>query len=83
MPRRLGLPAAIVTALVVAEAAVLLLRPKERFPVEHVEPRAYFSADELERATTFRTGQLWLYGARTALELAVLVAAVRLAPRDG
>jgi STE24 endopeptidase len=62
---------------------VLLLRPRERFPVEHVEPRAYFSADELERATTFRTGQLWLYGARTALELAVLVAAVRLAPRDG
>jgi STE24 endopeptidase len=83
VPRRLGLPAAIVTALVVAEAAVLLLRPKERFPVEHVEPRAYFSADELERATTFRTGQLWLYGARTALELAVLVAAVRFAPRDG
>jgi STE24 endopeptidase len=68
---------------VVAEAAVLLLRPKERFPVEHVEPRAYFSADELERATTFRSGQLWLYGARTALELAVLVAAVRFAPRDG
>jgi STE24 endopeptidase len=62
---------------------VLLLRPKERFPVEHVEPRAYFSADELERATTFRSGQLWLYGARTALDLAVLVAAVRFAPRDG
>ena len=62
---------------------MLLLRPRERFPVEHVEPRAYFSADELERATTFRTGQLWLYGARTALELAVLVAAVRFAPRDG
>jgi STE24 endopeptidase len=79
----LGLPAAIVTALVVAEAAVLLLRPKERFPVEHVEPRAYFSAAELERATTFRTGQLWLYGARAVLELAVLVAAVRLAPQDG
>jgi STE24 endopeptidase len=83
VPRRLGLPAAIVTTLVVAEAAVLLLRPKERFPVQHVEPRAYFSDAELERATTFRSGQLWLYGARTALELAVLVAAVRLAPRDG
>ena len=48
-----------------------------------MEPRAYFSAAELERATTFRTGQLWLYGARTALELAVLVAAVRFAPRAG
>jgi STE24 endopeptidase len=82
VPQRLRLPAAIVTALVVAEAAVLLLRPKERYPVEQVEPRAYFSAAELERATGFRTGQLWLYGARTVVELAVLVAAVRLAPRD-
>jgi STE24 endopeptidase len=79
----LGLPAAVVTAIVVAEATVWLLRPKERFPVEQVEPRAYFSATELERATTFRTGQLWLYGARTALELAVLVGAVRLAPQQG
>jgi STE24 endopeptidase len=83
VPRRLRLPAAIVTALVVAEAAVLLLRPKERYPVEQVEPRAYFSAAELERATNFRSGQLWLYGGRTALELAVLVAAVRLAPKAG
>ena len=82
MPRRLRLPAAIVTALVVAEAAVLLLRPKERYPVEQVEAREYFSAAELERATTFRSGQLWLYGARTALELAVLIVAVRLAPSD-
>ena len=61
---------------------MLLLRPKERYPVEQVEPREYFSAAELERATNFRSGQLWLYGARTALELAVLVAAVRLAPSD-
>ena len=82
MPRGLRLPAAIVTALVVAEAAVLLLRPKERYPVQQVEPREYFSAAELERATNFRSGQMWLYGARTALELAVLVAAVRLAPTD-
>ena len=33
--------------------------------------------------TRFRSGQLWLYGARTVLELAVLVAAVRLAPKAG
>jgi STE24 endopeptidase len=83
VPHRLRLPTAIVAALVVAEAAVLLLRPKERYPVVQVEPRAYFSAAELERATTFRTGQLWLFGARTALELGVLVAAVRLAPNAG
>ncbi|WP_053226248.1 M48 family metallopeptidase [Solirubrobacter soli] len=82
MPRRLRLPAAIVTALVVAEAAVLLLRPKERYPVQQVEARAYFSTAELERATSFRSGQLWLYGARTALELAILIVAVRLAPSD-
>ena len=65
MPHRLRLPAAVVAALVVAEAAVLLLRPKERYPVVPAEPRAYFSAAELERATDFRTGQLWLFGART------------------
>ena len=82
MPRRLRLPAALVSALVVAEAAVLLLRPKQRYPVVQVEPRDYFSAAELERATKFRTGQLWLYGARTVVDLAVLAAAARLAPAD-
>ncbi len=82
MPRRLRLPAALVSALVVAEAAVLLLRPKQRYPVVQVEPRDYFSAAELERATKFRTGQLWLYGARTVVDLTVLAAAARLAPAD-
>ena len=62
---RLRLPTAVVAAIVVAEAAVLLLRPKERYPVVPTEPRAYFSAAELERAVDFRSGQLWLYGART------------------
>ena len=37
VPRRLRLPAALVSALVVAEAAVLLLRPKQRYPVVQVE----------------------------------------------
>jgi STE24 endopeptidase len=83
VPHRLRLPAAIVAAVVVAEAAVLLLRPKERYPVVQVEPREYFSAAELERATSFRTGQLWLFGARTALELGILVVAVRVAPNAG
>ena len=72
MPQRLRLPAALATALVVAEAAVLLLRPKQRFEVDQAEARDYFSSDELERATTFRRGQLALYGARSAVELAVL-----------
>jgi Zn-dependent protease with chaperone function len=78
----LRLPAALVAAVVVAEAAVLLLRPKERYPVVQVEARAYFSTAELEKADSFRSGQLWLYGGRTLVELAVLVAAVRLAPKD-
>jgi STE24 endopeptidase len=81
--RRLRLPAAIVTALIVAEAAVLLLRPKERYPVVQVEPREYFSTSELEKADRFRSGQMWLYGARTLVELGILVLAVRVAPKDG
>jgi STE24 endopeptidase len=83
VPPRLRLPTAVVAALVVAEAAVLLLRPKERYPVVPTEPRAYFSAAELERATDFRSGQLWLFGVRTAVELGVLIVAVRLAPKAG
>ena len=73
----------MVAAIVVAEAAVLLLRPKERYPVVEAEARAYFSAAELERATGFRSGQLWLFGARTVVELGILVLAVRYAPRAG
>jgi STE24 endopeptidase len=73
----------VVAAIVIAEAAVLLLRPKERYPVVEAEPRAYFSAAELDRATRFRDGQLWLYGGRTAVELGILILAVRLAPRAG
>ncbi len=83
MPPRLRLPAALVSALVVAEAAVLLLRPKERYPVEQAEPRDYFSAADLETAVRFRSGQLRLYAARSALDLAILAAAVRFAPNAG
>jgi STE24 endopeptidase len=83
VPQRLRLPAVLVTALVVAEAAVLLLRPRERFPHAQVEARAYFSAEELAKATRFRNGQLWLFGGQTALELAVLVWAVRRPPGAG
>ncbi|WP_051325069.1 M48 family metalloprotease [Candidatus Solirubrobacter pratensis] len=83
MPKRLRLPAVLVTALVVAEAAVLLLRPRERYPRELVEARAYFSAEELAKAVRFRNGQFLLFAGQTAIELAVLVAAVRWAPRAG
>jgi STE24 endopeptidase len=83
VPQRLRLPAVLVTALVVAEAAVLLLRPRERFPREQVEARAYFSAEELTRAKSFRTGQFLLFAGQSALELAVLAYAVRRAPGAG
>jgi STE24 endopeptidase len=81
VPTRLRLPIAVVAALVVAEAAVLLMRPRDRVQPLDVAPRAYFSAAQLEKAEGFRTGQLWLLGAQTAVELAVLVAVVRRPPR--
>ena len=62
---------------------MLLLRPKERYPVEQAEPRDYFSAADLEKAVRFRSGQLRLYAARSALDLAILAAAVRFAPHAG
>ena len=83
MPQRLRLPAVLVGALVVAEAAVLLLRPREKYPREQVEARAYFSAEELEKAKSFRNGQFLLFAGQTALELVVLVYAVPHAPRAG
>ena len=59
------------------------MRPREKYPREQVEPRAYFSAQELEKAKTFRNGQFLLFAGQTALELIVLVVAVRRAPRVG
>jgi STE24 endopeptidase len=81
VPTRLRLPLAVVTALVVAEAAALLLRPRDRPAPVDVAPRDYFSAAQLGTARDFRTGQLWLYGARVAVELGVLVLVVRRPPR--
>jgi STE24 endopeptidase len=79
--RTVGLPIALVAAVVVAEAAVLLLRPRDLGPAPlPVEARAYFSAAFLEKATTFRTGQLWLYGAQLVIEGGVLIALVRRPP---
>jgi STE24 endopeptidase len=78
---RLRLPIALVAAVVVAEAAVFLMRPRDRGPEPvGVEARAYFSAEQIEKGDAFRTGQLWLYGARLAVELGVLVVLVRRPP---
>ena len=78
---RLRLPIAIVAALVVAEAAVLLMRPRGLVIPLDVAPRAYFSAAQIEKAEQFRNGQLWLLGARMAIELGVLVLVVARPPR--
>jgi STE24 endopeptidase len=75
------LPIALVTAVVVAEAAVLVMRPRDRGPEPlPVEPRAYFSEAQIEKAEAFRSGQLWIYVAQTAIGLGVLVLIVRRPP---
>jgi STE24 endopeptidase len=80
--RSLRLPIVLVTAVVVAEAAVLLMRPRDRGPEPvPVDPRAYFSPAQIEKGDAFRTGQLWLFGLGSAVELAALVLLVRRPPR--
>jgi STE24 endopeptidase len=75
------LPVALVTAVVVAEAAVFLMRPRDRGPNPvPVEARAYFSEAQIEKAKDFRSGQLLIYLAQTAIGLGVLVVLVRHPP---
>ncbi len=76
------LPVALVTAVVVAQAAVIIMRPRDRGPEPvPVDPRAYFSAAQIDRADDFRSGQRWLFLAQTAIGLGVLVVIVRHPPR--
>jgi Zn-dependent protease with chaperone function len=72
---------AVVAAFVVAEAAVLLLRPRDGViaPVP-VDPRSYFTSAELDRARDYRHGQLVLFATSTAIEAALLVWLVRRPP---
>jgi STE24 endopeptidase len=75
------LPVALVAAVVVAEAAVFAMRPRDRGPEPlPVEARAYFSEAQIERAESFRIGQLWIYVAQTAIGLGVLTLVVRRPP---
>ena len=81
MRRSWRLPVALVAAVVVAEAAVFVMRPRDRGPEPvPVEARAYFSEAQIEKAENFRTGQLWIYVAQTAIGLGVLVLIVRRPP---
>jgi STE24 endopeptidase len=79
--KRLRLPVTVIAALAVAEAAVFLLRPRDRLAPVDVAAQTYFSPEFVQRAEHFRSGQLWLYGASVAIELGVLVLAVRRPPR--
>jgi STE24 endopeptidase len=79
--KRLRLPVTVIAALAVAEAAVFLMRPRDRLEPVDVAAQTYFSPAFVTRAEDFRTGQLWLYGARLAIELGLLVYVVRRPPR--
>ena len=76
------LPLALVAAAVVAEAAVLVLRPRSGViePVP-VSASSYFSAEQIDRARDFRRPQLALYVGQLALEAALLLVLVRRPPR--
>jgi STE24 endopeptidase len=72
---------AVGAAVVVAELAVLLLRPRDGV-IEPAEVRAqsYFSHSEIERARDYRRPQLALYGGVLAVELGVLALLVARPP---
>jgi STE24 endopeptidase len=79
---RWGLPLALVAAVVTAEAAVLVLRPREGvIDPAPVSARSYFSAREIDRARDYRRPQLALLGAQLLIEGGVLVLLVRRPPR--
>lgn len=77
----------IVAALAAAQAGVRLLAPRAVGPAPApVDVGEHFSAAELARARSFRTGQRILAAAGTAVDAAVLVGAlrvVRAAPGGG
>jgi STE24 endopeptidase len=79
--KRLRLPVTIVAALAVAEVAVILFRPRDRLEPVDVAPQRYFSADFIDRAEDFRSGQLVLFGVRMAVEIGLLVWVVRRPPQ--
>ncbi len=83
MSRSLRLPAvAVVAAVLVAQGAVLLLRPRDAGPAPlPVEPGTYFSEAQLGKAEAFRDGQVLLYGVEVLVGLVVLALLVARPPR--
>jgi STE24 endopeptidase len=73
---------AVAAAVVVAEVAVVLLRPREDVlePAPVVEG-SYFSAPDVERAHAYNRPQLALYGGALAVQVGVLALLVAYPPR--
>ncbi|MDX6671933.1 MAG: endopeptidase [Solirubrobacteraceae bacterium] len=79
---RLGLPIALVAVVVVAEGAVLLLRPRAGV----IEPAPvsvgrYFTPAQVQKARDYGRPQLALYGASVLVEGALLIFLIRRPPR--
>ena len=60
---------------------MVIMRPRGLVEPLDVAARAYFSAAQIEKAEDFRSGQLWLLGARMVIELGVLILVVARPPR--
>jgi STE24 endopeptidase len=78
----LRIGAAAVAAVLVAEAAVWLLRPRgEPIEPDPVAASAYFEPEQVERAEDYRDGQRWLLLAEIAISVGVLLALALGRPR--
>jgi STE24 endopeptidase len=79
---RLRWGVAIVAAVIVAEAAVVLLRPRNGViePARVTTP-SYFSNSQVQRAREYRRPQLAIYGGVLGIELGVLALFVARPPR--
>jgi STE24 endopeptidase len=74
------LPALLAT-LAAAEAGARLLAPRTRaIEPARIEPRSYFTSEEIDRGARFARGQLALSMAGTALDLAALTALAKRPP---
>jgi STE24 endopeptidase len=79
---RLRWGVAIVAAVIIAEVAVVLLRPRNGvIEPAQVSTESYFSASQVQRARDYRRPQLALYGGVLAVEIGLLVLLVARPPR--
>jgi STE24 endopeptidase len=79
---RLRLPIAVVAAIVVAEGAVLLLRPRDGvITPARVDVHDYFTSQQIKRARDYGRPQLALYGASLLVQGGLLVLLIRRPPR--